>query len=99
MTDPSRNIKAAVERYDERLADIVRRLRRLADDVEREGSPRESFVGWRKGRRDYVYASQRVIHEVAWGIANMHMDLLVDAADDLHSVEAYEAEGARGEDK
>jgi hypothetical protein len=86
----SRNEEAAAQNYDRILAEIVSRIHKIAEDVARDGAPHTAYTGWRKGELDYIYASQRVIHAITWGVANLSVDHLVDAADGYHSMVAFE---------
>ena len=82
----------AAENYARNLAEIADSLRRLADRVQTDGVPYEA--GDRRVRvaldlGDVVFpehsptvsASQRVIHAVTWGLANLDLPGLVSAAE------------------
>lgn len=66
--------------FTEKVHGIANRLRRLADEVEREGRVRQthSTVGLYPR---HASAAQSVMHTLAWGVANLHADsLVIDAA-------------------
>lgn len=76
---------AADKWYERRVAErkekIVRGIRRLADDIER-AEPNSTVNA---GHRFSTMASN-IVHEMTWGIANLHLDILVEAcgsADEL----------------
>jgi hypothetical protein len=73
------------ERYHEKIAEMARRLRTLADDIERKGNARE-FKSVLTPR--HVNAATNVVHALAWGMANLNADGLVQAAGDADGAEA-----------
>lgn len=90
MTTENRNTANAAARYDEKLRSVADQLRKIADDVEHDGKARVAVTGWRVGEMDYLYPAQRVVHVITWGIANLSLGHLIDAADNYHSVVAFE---------
>lgn len=69
-----------VKRYEERLACIVRDLRHLADEVERDARVRtEPDV---MGTPALIWSAQTVVHRVMWGLVNLNLDGLVNVAGD-----------------
>jgi hypothetical protein len=65
-------------RYSERLEKVSVALTDLSAQVLREGKPQD---------RDYVWAAQKVIHDVVWGIANLNLDILVACASDVREAQ------------
>lgn len=65
------------QHYERRLAHLVEDLRRLADEIEREGRPRGPSID---GTPSYGRATHQVVHTFMWGAANLHLDALIDAA-------------------
>lgn len=55
-----------------RLRDLAERVDRFADDVSRVGGP---------GRSSYANVAAEVQHEVLWGLANLSLDGLTQAAE------------------
>lgn len=76
----------AADLYAKRLAEVARRLRNLADTVEREGAARQGDirVGGAYPHPDWIRAAERAIHEVSWGVANLNLSELVNAATEAH---------------
>jgi hypothetical protein len=75
--------EAAAQRYNERLAKASAALTDLSAQVLREGKPRDG---------DYVWAAQKVIHDVVWAIANLNLDILVASASDARDAQREAAE-------
>jgi hypothetical protein len=70
--------EAAAQRYRERLEKVSTALTDLAAQVLREGEPRDG---------DYLWAAQKVIHDVAWGVANLNLDILIASASDARETQ------------
>lgn len=66
-------------RYREQVTHTAQRLREMADDVERMGV---EYGGDGPVRRTRVDAAHRIMHAVVYGLANAHLDGLVQAAGD-----------------
>lgn len=64
-----------VRRFDDRVDEIASRLRRLADEVEREASSNN-----RVGMPSYGWKASQIIHSITWGVANMNLSALVAVA-------------------
>lgn len=79
------------DRYNEKVDVIANRLRELADDVQREGKPRESKANslYPEYTR-HVRANQALIHLITWGIADLNMAYLLETAVDADSIERHE---------
>jgi hypothetical protein len=72
------------ERFYAKVHEIAERLRGLADDVGREGAnPRVNSVG----SPAYGWRFQQVLHIVTWGVANLNLPSLADAASELDRIE------------
>lgn len=69
-------------RYTEQLAQMAASLRRLADDIESEGTPRSDQDGI-GGTPAYAMAAERAQHALAWGLANTGLHRLTGAAAEL----------------
>jgi hypothetical protein len=82
--DPMSDAEWTREQYDEKVAEIAGRLRRLADEVEREAKARPSILSAPDDRPDYINAAGRVINSAAWGFANLNLDSLVSRAATVH---------------
>jgi hypothetical protein len=80
FTATEREAKFLRERYETQLADIVTNLRRLADEVEREGRLRPVSVA--EGR-EAGWSAASVVHSIQWGVANLPLGGLVNAAADI----------------
>lgn len=76
--------KAMADRYDKQLAKTADRLRKLADDIEREGRARRSALD-DDGHPDYQSAASSVINTVMWEMANLSLPTLLGAATDAHN--------------
>lgn len=63
--------------YQARLERIARALERLATRVTYEGSRLTPPVG---GGGRYASSAASVVHDVFWGLANLHLDALTLAA-------------------
>lgn len=68
--------------YAKQVADVVRRLRGLADEVEREGRARPGVMGRQDGRPEYVHSAQQIVHAVTWGLANLNLDGVISAGNE-----------------
>lgn len=55
-------------------------LRRLADEVERDGLDVRVAPVSRDPHLDYAYNATRVVHAVTWGLAHTNVDSVVSAA-------------------
>lgn len=74
---------SAVSRLERTVASVVDQLRRLADRIETEAAP--NIENARIRRTDYsTYGrvAERVVHEVSWGVANLNLSNVIDAASD-----------------
>lgn len=89
--DRFRYSKAQAARFDGQVTSIATRLRRMADEIEREGQPTRNFTNGSDRRPDYVQAASEVIHTVTWGVANLSLDGLVTTAADVHLARDLEA--------
>ena len=81
----------AAAHYNAHVARTAAHLRRIADEVEREGTATNAFRGWHKGEHDYVYAAQQVVHTVTWGVAHLNLPGLISYAAEVHDIRAWEA--------
>lgn len=70
--------------YRRRLAALADRLRELAESVETFGTRLTNVRD--PGVPDYSRAARDVVHEVMWGLANAHLDAVVEAASDADRV-------------
>jgi hypothetical protein len=95
MTD-NRYSAVAAERFDAKIAETADRLRHMAEEVERDGRARKNFMRKPDDRPDYIYAAQRVIHTVTWGLANLNLDGLVSVADEVHFARTLDADQTGG---
>lgn len=75
-----RMFEFGMRRYQERLDHIVADLRRMADEVEREGRVRDEALVM--GTPALIWSAQTAVHRVMWGLANLNLDLLVQIAGD-----------------
>lgn len=69
----------AEKRFDDRVASIADGLRRMADRIEREGNT----LGVLDPALAHTWAAQRILHELAWGIPNLHAEILAEIATDI----------------
>lgn len=70
--------EAAHRMYLEQVDAVTKRLRDLADEVERKGKDlRNTFTN---DCGAHTYAAGQVVHAIAWGLANTHVDSLVKYA-------------------
>lgn len=60
------------KRYHQNVDVMVRRLRDVADQMERDGHRTENHVG----SPPYSWAAHSVVHAVTWGVANLGLDNL-----------------------
>lgn len=79
----------AAKEYTDRLTMVVLGLRRLADEVEREGRPAGGNVG---DTPQYANAASRAFHALIWGFANLKADALIDTAGRADNYAAKEAD-------
>jgi hypothetical protein len=77
--------EVAADQLRGRIEKVAARLRDLADEVERESRTFDR-IGQR-GRPSYAMVARNVQHAVLWGLANLSLDGLTDAA--------YDADQAR----
>lgn len=73
---PQRQADSAHERYQRNAAKIAADLRSIANQVERDAEVRETF----HGAPPHSWAAQQVQHAVLWGLANLNLDGLTNAA-------------------
>lgn len=97
MTESEDRFERAMhDTYEKKVAVVVERLRDLADQVAWEGKSREANQ-YTPNQSDDIDAAQRVVHDVAWGIANLSLDSLITwaaTADDAErqAIQAREPE-------
>lgn len=77
--------------YDREVAEIAGKLRVIADEVAREGKARRNWTARGDERPDYLLGAQRIVHTVMWGVANLHLDGLVNVAAEVHRARDIEA--------
>lgn len=67
----------AARHYTQSVEMVARKLRDMADEVEREGvvRPENEWTG-----PPFGWAASKVVHAVAWGTANLNLDLVVTNA-------------------
>lgn len=66
------------EAFSDFVRHIAERLRRLADDVEREADVKNDLSTL---LLDHARSAGEVVHKVAWGVANLRLgDLVAEAA-------------------
>ena len=77
--------QAAHNRYEQKVHTIAHQLRSMADEVEREGL----FIDGKtySTLSPHLYATERVLHTLAWGFANLGAHYLMDAAADADQIE------------
>lgn len=75
----ARMYENAVRRFDGRVDEIASRLRRLADEVEREGYSSNNRVGM----PSYGWKASQIVHAITWGVANMNLSGLVAVASEV----------------
>jgi hypothetical protein len=80
----ARTIATLTKRYEDKLQDIANRLADLAREVSREGKARPTVLN-ADGQTDYIYAAERAIHALHWGIANLNADSLIGTAAEAHN--------------
>lgn len=80
MSDQTKRTVASMEAdyYCRRLAAVADGLRKLADHVEHEGTPRPT-VGT-TGTPRFSQAAYSAFHAITWGLANLNAESLIDAA-------------------
>jgi hypothetical protein len=64
----------AASHFKNRIERVVANLRRMADAVEREGQRVTD------GPSAYANVASSIQHTVLWGLANLHLDALTNAA-------------------
>jgi len=64
----------------EGVARRVRRLRDLADRIERDGE--NGIVRAEAGKGTYGTVASNLLHEVTWGVANLNIETLLATATD-----------------
>jgi predicted Zn-ribbon and HTH transcriptional regulator len=89
-----RDVEFAERRLQERAEDIVSRLRRLADDIERE-SARLTAVQSEGSMMDVLDVAGSIANSVAWAIPNMRVHDLVRDAAELRSKVEQAAKGGQ----
>ena len=75
--------EASVKRLETTVASVVARLHQLADRIAEEATA--NIDNARTERTDYsTYGrvAERVVHEVTWGLANLNLPNVIDAASD-----------------
>jgi hypothetical protein len=75
---------AARKRLERLVTGVAERLRKLADEIETEGRYNLQAVVDRPGR-SYVPVAAAVVHSVTWGVANLNLGTVLDAANDAQS--------------
>jgi hypothetical protein len=89
--------EAARKRLERSFASVVIRLRALADRVEAEVE--HGLKAVEKDRsRSYVRIIGTVVHEITWGLANLNLSTLTDAAQDAQEAreqKRWDAQEAR----
>lgn len=86
--DPSedaRYIEKQVKRYEDRLQQLVGDLNELARRVAREGKAQPRTIDGVDDKPDYLDAAGAALHTLNWGIANLNVRNLMDAAADAHN--------------
>ena len=70
------------KRYTDQLTQMCDQLRRLADEIGREGTPHseQDSVG---GTPAYAMAAERAQHALVWGLANVGLHRLTSTAAEL----------------
>lgn len=68
------------ERVEDKIFRIANNLRRLADEVEREAARLNQFAA--KDIPAGGETASNVVYAVAWGMANLNLNLLIQAAAD-----------------
>lgn len=71
----------SAELFERDVVKIAERLRWLADEVEREGKARPNPTR-DDPTPDFSRAAERVVHAIMWGMANLSLDSIVNAADE-----------------
>jgi len=74
-------------RFVDRAVEVADALRRLAADVERDARLQPA----REAQSQHAVVAQRIVHTVTWGVANLHLDMLVTLAGDADGAAAYVA--------
>jgi transcriptional regulator with XRE-family HTH domain len=87
--EPAREANFARNHQAQYVEKIAAKLRDMAEEVERAGSPRADGTPYPPG----VIAG-RVSHIIAWGVANLNVESLVTNIDDIYAVDALLAEEA-----
>lgn len=77
------------ENFVARVAKIADGLRRMADEVERDGRVRDATG---VGVPRFAHAAEGVLHSVIWGFAHLHVDGLIRDAAGADVAEAIAAE-------
>lgn len=77
--------EAAEDRYRQLVHEIATRLRRSADRIDAQATPREDIQTL---RANYPRAARSILSEVLWTVANAHLDLLQSVAEELDRVMA-----------
>lgn len=66
------------KRFEAEIVQVADQLRRIAEEVEREGRRTTNAIGAPR----FARAARGVVHAVMWGLANAHLDgLLLKAAE------------------
>jgi hypothetical protein len=87
----------SVKRLEGTVANVVAQLRRLADRIEQEAVANIENARTRKTEYStYGRVAGQVIHEISWGVANLNLSNVIDAASDAASAQQEKATTTKG---
>lgn len=69
------------ERFDRQVKEVAKRLRDLADEVDRVQTYRSNMA------RPTALVVGDVIHAIQWGVANLPLQSLASTANDINEIE------------
>lgn len=75
--------------FSDKVQFIADKLRLIADEVEREASVKVDISTMVP---DHARSASEVVHKVAWGVANLHLDGLIMAAAEADRAPQVQAE-------
>jgi hypothetical protein len=84
---------ASRKRLESNVAAVVAKVHAMADRIAREAeiSIRDAEGGLHQNWT-YIRVAERMVHEVSWGVANLHLAGVIDAANDAQAARVEKAQ-------